>query len=251
MVCAFGLGPEATAWLASKGGSVLRGFHNHGSGDAAVGLSSVDDGGRSNIARSHGKGRQFLPSTSFGEKEDISHAPPDAGECFPAASSVYVKGKGPVRMDEICPGDNLLTGNAYSGKLAFSPFVGHMHMEVGRYANYICVRFVGHTPEHTLRVSKSHLIFAASMRDSPMMAIRAENLHTGSWVCRVDCDGVLDRVQIAEVSKEVAELGVYGPLTQSGTVVVDGSLCSCYVDAWPTTCPSWLRHIARPMRQHT
>merc|ERR1711972_658764 len=62
---------------------------------------------------------------------------------------------------------------------------------------------------------------------------------------RVTCDGDLTRVQVSTVCKDKdASKGVYAPLTECGTVVVEGILCSCYADIFPGTAMSFISRLA-------
>merc|ERR1712216_99944 len=98
----------------------------------------------------------------------------------------------------------------------------------------------GSSPEGApLRVSREHLVFAASSPDAAFVATHARELREGDWISRVSCNGDLSRVKIASVSK-TTEQGLYAPLSQCGTVVVDGILCSCYADSH---IPTWLRNF--------
>mmetsp|Transcript_23898 Transcript_23898/g.74328 ORF Transcript_23898/g.74328 Transcript_23898/m.74328 type:complete len:293 (-) Transcript_23898:172-1050(-) len=240
MVCAFGLGPEATTWLASKGVATLGGLRKHSEAAAA-------DFAPAPLSREGGRGHRGTrdsAATVFnepkkGDEKDEEGEKKGMG-CFPASASVYVKGRGPVRVGELRQGDLLLCGDACAGHLLFSPFLGHLHLKVAVHADYIVLEMAGGSAK--LIVSQEHLVFAASSKSTPAAGTRAGELRAGDWLSRVSCDGGLDRVQISAVSK-VAKEGVYCPLTECGTVVVDGTLCSCYADAFQTA-PAWLRRFA-------
>lgn len=248
-VCSFGLGAEAAEWLASHGGAALGGLRRHS--DA---LASAMPWASS--AGSSGKRRFFGDPTAFHDKKaavaeaDKDDAAAEDGKkkfgCFPASASVYAKGRGPVRVADLQAGDNLLCGDAATGSLFFSPYLGYLHVEAEEQAEYLAVRTTS-SPSAALRVSPEHLVFAsrgAAGRRAPAgTAVPARELRAGDWLSRMSCDGDLYQVQVAEVS-EVVERGVYAPLTRSGTVVVDNVLCSCYVDAFPQTMPGWLRRVA-------
>mmetsp|Transcript_91357 Transcript_91357/g.254413 ORF Transcript_91357/g.254413 Transcript_91357/m.254413 type:complete len:284 (-) Transcript_91357:144-995(-) len=188
-----------------------------------------------------------LPLPRLSKDEAAKDAAKDEGEhhsamgCFPGSASVYVKGRGPVRVSEVRPGELLLAGNAQTGRLLFSPFMGHLHREVATRANYVSLEMAGSGA--TLSVSREHLVFAARSPSGCAAATRAGELCKGDWLCRVSCDGDLSRMQISAVSKASHD-GVYCPLTECGTVVVDGTLCSCYTDAFLTTAPPWFRRLA-------
>jgi len=249
MVCAFGLGPEAATWIASKGAAAWGGLWKHGDGQlAAVTVAAP-------LGKYGLRGARAHAVTTFDdEKKEDEHD--DHGDhvdehkgggkifdhgCFPASASVYVKGRGPVPVSDVLPGDLLLCGDAARGHLLFSPFLGHLHREVAASADYITLEMAGGTA--TLAVSREHLVFASRSAGAQPTATPAHELRKGDWVRRVSYDGDLSRIQISTVSKAYKE-GVYCPLTEYGTVVVDGTLCSCYTDAFLTTAPSWFHRIA-------
>lgn len=245
MVCAFGLGPEATAWLGAAGASVV------GGGGAKRGFDFASWAAQP-APRPSGGRRVNNDFSSFADKADDKKAdkPADGGDekdggsgCFPGRASVYVKGRGPVPVSDLCEGDLLLCGDAGSGQLLFSPFLGHMHKEVSTPASFVSVK-AGAADGAPLLLSPEHLVFAASSTDAPLVAVPASTLAQGQWILRVDplC-GSFRRAQVSEVA-EVSDKGYYAPLTQCGTVVVEGALCSCYADALPATLPEWFRRFA-------
>ncbi|CAK0856250.1 unnamed protein product [Prorocentrum cordatum] len=115
--------------------------------------------------------------------------------------------------------------------------------EVSTPASFVSVK-AGAAEGSPLLLSREHLVFAASSADAPLAALPAAALAQGQWILRVDplC-GSFRRVQVSEVA-EVSDKGWYAPLTQCGTVVVEGALCSCYADALPATLPGWFRRFA-------
>lgn len=255
MVCAFGIGPEAATWIASKGVAAWGGLWKFSDAQvAAISAAAPLSRGGLRSAREHAvtmfneeKKDDAEAHAGDAHKEEEQHHQSGGGSllfehgCFPASASVYVKGRGPVRVGEVRPGDLLLSGDASRGLLLFSPFLGHLHREVTTSADYVTLEVVGGSA--TLAVSPEHLVFASSSPSTCPTATPAHELREGDWLSRVSCDGDLTRVQIAAVSKAYKE-GVYCPLTEYGTVVVDGTLCSCYTDAFLTTAPAWLHRLA-------
>mmetsp|Transcript_123811 Transcript_123811/g.361493 ORF Transcript_123811/g.361493 Transcript_123811/m.361493 type:complete len:310 (-) Transcript_123811:84-1013(-) len=257
MVCAFGLGPEAATWIASKGAAAWGGFWTYGDSHLAA-LSASAPLGKLGVHGARGVAATAFNDAEHDDKEGDHGEHEEKGEeehggheggigklfehgCFPASASLYVKGRGPVRVSEVRPGDLLLCGDAARGLLLFSPFLGHLHREVAARADYVTLEVAGGGA--TLAVSSEHLVFASSSPSAPPAATRADELREGHWLSRVSCDGDLSRVRINAVAK-ACKKGVYCPLTECGTVVVDGALCSCYTDAFLTTAPSWLHRLA-------
>lgn len=247
--CTFGLGDQATEWLAVAGTSVLKHYrHITGSlGDQHVATATPwwSSNAESRVSSA-------VP-TAFDEKHLTHESDLDGGEehakatnsfsCFPASASVYVKDRGPVDVCALRQGDFLLSGNAERSSLCFSPFLGHMHVESDVCKDYVVVRVLGtqDRPGATLAVSAEHFIFAADARGYVPQAVQAATLKVGDWLSRVSCDGDLCRAQISNISYERRQ-GCFAPLTANGTVVVNGTLCSCYADTFQAA-PGWLRRI--------
>lgn len=173
-------------------------------------------------------------------KKEDKPAEEGGQSCFPANAKVYVKGKGPVCMSDLTHGDLLLCGDEQTGHLLFSPFIGYMHESAEATLTCVTVEAGSAEADPGLRVSEEHLVFAAAAQDAPLVAVHAKELRAGDWISRVSCDGDLRRVKISSVSK-VSEQGLYAPLSQCGTVVVEGILCSCYTDS--PHMPAWLRNM--------
>lgn len=74
---------------------------------------------------------------------------------------------------------------------------------------------------HKLLVTENHLIFRG------LEAIRAKDVATGDVITTVSHNGTFVESIVTSV-KIVHLTGVYAPLTESGTIVVEGVLCSCY-----------------------
>jgi len=148
-----------------------------------------------------------------------------------------------VKVSDLQDGDQILAGHASTGTLFFSSLVAYMHLEAAAQAEFLVVRAEG--TQTALLVSQEHLVFAAraGSAGASIEAVLARDLRVGDQLSRVGCDGELYQVRVTDVSKASQE-GLYAPLTQSGTVVVDGFLCSCYADALPDAgALPWLQQL--------
>jgi len=242
MVCSFGLTPEASAWLVTRGSDAIGNFQKQC--DAVMSVTNLlgNGGGTSAYAL-----RRSQLATALGE-EHKGHVHSGTEEkkeegmgCFPASASVYVKGRGPVAISDVRFGDLLLCGDAVSDSLMFSPFLGHMHTEGLDSADYLLLEFS--KSSQPLLVSREHFVFAARSATSALTPQRAGDLREGDWLAHVSCDGDLGRVQIQSVTNSVHKVGRYAPLTSCGTIIVNGALCSCYADAFPDNAATWLRSL--------
>eukprot|EP00933_Yihiella_yeosuensis_P012959 TRINITY_DN12246_c0_g1_i1.p1 TRINITY_DN12246_c0_g1~~TRINITY_DN12246_c0_g1_i1.p1 ORF type:complete len:307 (-),score=47.25 TRINITY_DN12246_c0_g1_i1:157-1077(-) len=246
MVRHFGLDDEAALWMNANGFSSRSGALKHFlTSDSFLSSDSmIKPRGRSTQASSfHGAGahHEAKHDGEHGEAKDGEKKEEEGLHCFPASALVYVKGRGSIRLDEVQAGDLLLSGDESNRRLSFSPFLGHLHREVKTALDFVALRTAASSTP--LLISQEHLVFTASSPSERFVATRASTLQKGQWIRRMGCDGDLCAVQLVDVSQELST-GLYAPLTESGTVLVNGILCSCYADAWPKTSPEWLRNLA-------
>lgn len=257
MVRLLGLVPDSADVWAAKDAAFMR---PHGKG-AAAGAALITAGvfpairARSNVSSWSAflddkapKAADAVAAVGAKSAAKEEEAVIDEGEhkaglgCFPATASAYVKGRGPVRVSELEPGDLLLCGDTEAGRLAFSPFLCHVHVQATVMADYLSVKTL--TTAAPLHVSREHLVFAASSATEPPSATRAADLQPGDWLCRVGIDGDLQRVQVTEIQEAPSLLGQYAPLTRRGSVIIDSLLCSCYADWGAEPSPQWVKALS-------
>jgi hypothetical protein len=156
--------------------------------------------------------------------------------CFAASATVHVAGRGAVRIDSLREGDMVADGSA----AGFSPFVAYLHADAERSASFMAVHVAGLptplllTPEHLLFASTaadttSAIAASASFSAVPLQAMRADAVGVGAYVGVVHANGTAQRGLVVAVERRV-ERGFVAPLTESGQLVVEGVLASCYAD---------------------
>lgn len=141
------------------------------------------------------------------------------GNCFPGEAVVHVLGRGPERMASLRAGDSVLA-EMHPGDFAYEPILGFLH-QVRRGRHHFLT--VSHS-EGQLRASRNHLVFVVKqgVRVSKTMG----ELKVGEWLVV----GNSSR-QVLDMGSGSTELGMFAPLTASGTLVVDGSVVSVYAQA--------------------
>mmetsp|Transcript_42542 Transcript_42542/g.91830 ORF Transcript_42542/g.91830 Transcript_42542/m.91830 type:complete len:402 (+) Transcript_42542:101-1306(+) len=145
--------------------------------------------------------------------------------CFPAQALVEEERRGIIPISEVKVGD-VLMGQAGSS----SRVIAMLHEDRTEVALYLRVRH----SEGALEASPDHLIRALRRR-SPLG--QGRYLHVDdewSWVPMQDLrpGDLLENVagtpiEVLEVSRKCL-LGAFAPLTMSGSLIVDGVVCSCY-----------------------
>lgn len=177
----------------------------------------------------------------------------DQMRCFPGDARVYVQGRGAsVPLRELCLGDRILCGIAGEiaddTKLCFSKFLGFLHAEEHVKTRFLAVKLRNRST--LLRLTLDHLVFVRDILG--VDARRAASLRPGDCVLTLSVEGAVASSEVefvrdkhelndngndivyaeeksADKDKELAE-GAYAPLTEVGTVIVDGVLCSNYAD---------------------
>ncbi|XP_076158606.1 indian hedgehog B protein-like [Alosa pseudoharengus] len=160
------------------------------------------------------------------------------GGCFPGASRVTLEDGSQRLMRDLRPGDHILasTESDGSGRLLYSPVLTFLHRDPATRKHFHVI-----TTESGARLSltPAHLLFASdgpcnrtrtTMGDD-VRTVFASEVQPGACVVVVTSD--LQPGGGVELSRVVGvrvweDRGVFAPLTEHGTLVVDGVLASCY-----------------------
>jgi len=147
--------------------------------------------------------------------------------CFPGDSTVKMEDGTVKRMDELRLGDSILSAVAATGELRFSPIKWFLHVD--RNANET---FVHISHEHGIvTLSPNHLLFVSKAETQGLgglpMEIIAAQVREGDYVWSHKSNAlVASQVTMVET---VTRRGIYAPVTEEGTLVVDGTLASAFV----------------------
>jgi len=246
MVCEFGFTPDSFSLIATSGAKAWKSIQYH---DTIVGADNVVPWWKSpnpiKMKDPFGKAAATSFTNAPAEPGAAEGEEKKSSTCFPGSARIYAKDLGPVRIDELEAGDMVLCGDAGQASLSFSPFLGHLHFEPDVSEDYIAIETsMDSKVGSPLLISDVHLIFAADSQNGRAIAVCAGDLRKGDWLCRASSEGDLQRAEITSVSIMRGLKGRYCPLTQTGTIVVEGSLCSCYVNPFVENAPAWLRRLA-------
>lgn len=92
------------------------------------------------------------------------------------------------------------------------------------------------TSGRTLTVTPTHLVFAKYSRN--VRTVFAENIKVGDLLLISDSDANIIEDSVKEI-EGVIRTGVYAPLTELGTVVVNDILVSCYATVDSQSLADW------------
>jgi len=159
-------------------------------------------------------------------------------KCFPGEAVVQVQGRGLVPIASVRIGDLVLVAKPEAGApLEYEALLDWLHVAKGVESSFVTI----HHEQGVFRASPNHLVFAASGNlgydDMPAGLLRESD------VLFAIKDNSLGPSKILAIEYDSFSLGMYAPLTHTGTIVVDGVLASNY--ATPSRgvrLPHWLAH---------
>ncbi|XP_067140721.1 sonic hedgehog protein-like [Centruroides vittatus] len=144
------------------------------------------------------------------------------GPCFPAKSMIYTP-NGNLLMKDLKIGHEVLTVD--NGKLVFTKVVAFMDRRPSGQAEYLILQTAN---EQSIRISANHLIFSSVNNLSTLEIKFAGNINIGDYLLVSNqTDQTFEPSSVMQITRDVMD-GAYVPLTQTGTLLVDGILASCY-----------------------
>ncbi len=150
----------------------------------------------------------------------------EKGGCFPGWARVTVAGRGQKRLSSLAPGDRVMALSG-TGQVVFSQVLLFLHRDQESWATFLILET---DDGHRLAVTPQHLVFLVSdcrLDITEYQAQFASRAKTGDCVLIHTAEGQARPSRIISVSVEES-LGVFAPLTEAGTVFVDGVLASSY-----------------------
>lgn len=140
--------------------------------------------------------------------------------CFPGKALVTLSNGEQVAMTNLRVGDRVLSRDS-SGQLVYEEVYMFGHQE-----HTVSYPFVTlHTPAHSVSVTGDHYVFCQI--SGQKKCIPAKLLKVGDIIF-IACHENLIRVPITEIT-HAYDVGLYAPFTRNGTIVVNSTLMSCYV----------------------
>lgn len=148
-----------------------------------------------------------------------------SGGCFPGKSIVRTKEGTKKRLDQLTIGEEIASLNS-NGDIVYSEVISFMDRQPTEKRQFIQLttatgKMLTLTPSHLLPVEGKSIIFAARVQVGDKILVRdseeAENM-------------VHDALRYDRIieAKLVLEEGVFAPLTNEGTVLIDDVVASCY-----------------------
>lgn len=210
-----------------------------------AGVISVENGTKDGLIRATAEG---LPTRRrrrlLRANQTANSSKPSNPMCFPGEALVQVQGRGVVPIASLRPGEWVLAATPEVGApLVYEPVLDWIHIAKGSEASYTTIRH-----EHgILRASAGHLIFAATASNKGHPAdVPAGLLQKGDTILAMPTNSTRGLIpsMVLSIQHGSISLGMYAPLTRTGTIVVDGILASNYATpSLEVRLPHWLAHV--------
>lgn len=174
------------------------------------------------------------------------------GGCFPGDAQVILEGGATKQMRHLHPGDRVLASSSTDGRgpLLYSPVISFLDHQPNITKIF---NIIGSNTGHNITLTAAHLIFVADCADG-LKEPRRENTAEGpfldpvyegrpSWEaglrtafasevkpgqCILTWQGKVATLSVVTFVEERRSTGLYAPLTQHGSIVVNSVLASCY-----------------------
>lgn len=175
-----------------------------------------------------------------------------AGGCFPGDAQVILQGGATKQMHELRPDDEVLASSTADGRgpFVYSPVLSFLDRQPNATKTFYVI---GTDTGRNITMTAAHLIFVTDCAcglSEPGWEEAATDPHLGfmmrgrsSWAaglrtvfasevrpgqCIVTPQGKDSTLSVVTFVKEQKSTGLYAPLTQHGSIVVNGVLASCY-----------------------
>ena len=136
-------------------------------------------------------------------------------------SLVQTLNRGTVQISDLTEGDYIKTLDLATGKSIFSKFVTYLHQDKEIQAEFIKIQTKN---GKLITLTEKHLIPRLNVAQNKAEFVFANSLKLGDFIISEHGNEEI------EIIEWVEEKGVYAPLTESGTVLVDDILASCYAN---------------------
>ncbi|KAL2104081.1 hypothetical protein ACEWY4_000949 [Coilia grayii] len=167
----------------------------------------------------------------------------ERGGCFPGLGQVTLESGEKIPMFLLKPGDKVLS-QTQSGQTVFSRFLLFIHKDCGSRSVFLVL---GTEDGHRLAITPNHLLFRSSHFEadhSKYQAYFANRVQKGDYVLVHGSGRGVRPSKVTSVTLE-ERTGVYAPLTEEGTLFVDGVLASSYASVEDHGLAHWAFGLLR------
>ena len=149
----------------------------------------------------------------------------ERNSCFPGDATVIVDNGETKTMEQLRIGDKVLTQST-SGDLLYSKVIMFMDSKPDAVINNY-IEIETDNPKRRIELTKKHLILKSENGQS-FEATFAENVKAGDIIKALSSNGTSLVTTMVRKIKWKRNYGAFAPLTEEGTVLVNGIMASCY-----------------------
>ncbi|KAM6958610.1 indian hedgehog B protein-like [Tautogolabrus adspersus] len=156
-----------------------------------------------------------------------------SGGCFPGEASVTLEGGGHKSMSDLRPGERVLALAGGGGELAFSEVLTFLDRDPGTWKLFYTLQTAAGarlslTAAHLLYVTEGNCSEGAEPARGALRTVYASDAGPGQ--CVLVSEGEVGEGRLSQITQVSVKggRGAFAPLTQQGTLVVDGVVASCY-----------------------
>lgn len=150
----------------------------------------------------------------------------EKGGCFPGWARVTVAGGEQKTLSKLAPGDRVMALSA-TGQVVLSPIILFLHWDHQGWSTFLSLET---KDGHRLTLTPHHLVFLSPHcrpESSKYQAQFASQARRGDCLLIHSAEGQVRPSRINSVLVK-EDVGMYAPLTEEGTLFVDGVLASSY-----------------------
>ncbi|XP_044757302.1 tiggy-winkle hedgehog protein [Coccinella septempunctata] len=144
------------------------------------------------------------------------------GGCFSAETTVLTSEGITKRLPDLKIGEKILSLDPSTFQLTFSDVLLFLHYDPEEIRQFVMITLKS---GKTLTVTPTHLVLSGSLKTNRI--VYAGDLRPSDIMLTSDSKNGLQEDVIVEI-EQVLRKGLYAPLTEAGTVVVNDVLASCY-----------------------
>ncbi|CAL8071477.1 unnamed protein product [Calicophoron daubneyi] len=150
--------------------------------------------------------------------------------CFPGSSIVWLANGERILMEKVRIGDRVLAIDTTTRQITVSPVVAFLHRDPGEWTPLVQVSYSFSGKNATIRITPDHLIYTLS--GGSIRTTFASLLKVGEKI--LVTNGISQELKEAQVTGvipwrvELNETGVFAPLTEIGSLLVDDVFTSCF-----------------------
>uniref|UniRef100_A0A3Q1GFL6 Hedgehog protein n=1 Tax=Acanthochromis polyacanthus TaxID=80966 RepID=A0A3Q1GFL6_9TELE len=149
------------------------------------------------------------------------------GGCFPGDAQVILEGGATRQMCDLLPGDRVLASSSTDGRgpLLYSPVLSFLDRQPNVTKTFYVI---GTDAGLNITLTAAHLIFATDCT-AGLRTVFASEVRPGQCVFASAGEPRSQaRLSLVTFVEEQRSTGLFAPLTQHGSIVVNGVLASCY-----------------------